>query len=46
VGGVVAAVGQEQVGPFAAAASQQRDCVDDRDRAAAVVLVRRPDQRR
>lgn len=43
--GVVAAVGEQPVGPLAAAAAQQRDRVDERDRLHAVVLVRGADAR-
>jgi hypothetical protein len=38
--GVVAAVGQQLVGPFTAAAAQRRDRIDHRDRVPAVVVVR------
>ena len=42
--GVVAAVGEQPVGSFAAAAPQRRDRVDDRDRVAAIVVVGRAQQ--
>ena len=41
--GVVAAVGEQPVGPAAAAAPQRRDRVDHRERMAAVVVVRGAD---
>jgi hypothetical protein len=37
--GVVAAVGEQLVGSFTAAATQRRDRIDDRDRVSAVVVV-------
>jgi len=42
--GVVAAVGEQLVGPVAPAVSQRRDRIDDRDRVAAVVVVGRTQQ--
>jgi hypothetical protein len=39
VGGVVAAVGEQQVGAVAAIVAQRRDRVDERDEMAAVVVV-------
>jgi hypothetical protein len=44
--GVVAAVGEQLVGPLAAAVSQGRDRVDDGERVAAVVVVRRAQEDR
>jgi hypothetical protein len=41
--GVVAAVGEQPVGPAAAAAPQRRDRVDHRECVAAVVVVRGAD---
>ena len=37
--GVVAAIGEQLVGSFAAAASKRRDRIDDRDRVSAVMVV-------